>query len=186
MPEYRRADIPGALYFFTVVTFKRRPILISTDARKHLRDSFERVKSKHPFSVEAIVLLPDHIHTIWLMPEDDADFARRWNEIKGTFSRKFDCGINGLHQQSASRLKRHERCVWQRRYWEHCIRDEKDFQRHLEYIHYNPVKHGHATAPKEWEWSSFHRYVRKGWYDIDWGDCGPDAEMEACAGEPGS
>lgn len=121
----------------------------------------------HPFTIDAFVLLPDHLHCIWTMPEGDRDFSIRWRLTKSYFSRKCDATHKNI--PSRSRRKKKEQAVWQRRFWEHLIRDEQDFVKHIEYIHYNPVKHGLAKAPKDWEYSSFHRYVREGVYDLEWG-----------------
>ncbi len=123
--------------------------------------------AKHLFTIDAFVLLPDHLHCLWTLPDGDRDFSKRWRLIKSYFSRK--CDDKYKHTASASRQKKKEQAVWQRRFWEHLIRDERDFARHVEYIHYNPVKHRLATAPKDWEYSSFHRYVRDGMYDLEWG-----------------
>ncbi len=121
----------------------------------------------HPFSIDAIVILPDHLHCLWTLPETDANFSTRWRLIKSYFSRKCDIQYQG--EISESRQKKQEKAIWQRRYWEHFIKDEQDFINHVEYIHYNPVRHGYVTAVKDWQYSSFHRYVEKGIYDQDWG-----------------
>ena len=122
---------------------------------------------KHPFEIDAFVLLPDHLHCIWTLPAGDRDFSTRWRLIKGNFSRRCDalykCGPN------ASRSKKNEQTLWQRRFWEHLIRDEGDYLRHVEYIHYNPVKHGLVKVPKDWSHSSFRRYVENGLVDLNWG-----------------
>lgn len=163
MSDYKRAYQPGALYFFTVVTHQRRPIFSSHGNVKRLRDAFLFVRSKRPFKVEAIVVLPDHIHCIWRM-WDDPDFSLRWRLIKTYFSRFSD--PNGESNQR-------ER-IWQPRFWEHLIRDDEDFWRHLHYIHFNPVKHGYVTRPADWPHSSFGRFVRLGWYEKDWGQVQPE------------
>jgi putative transposase len=133
-----------------------------------LRQVFQEVTKNHPFKIDAFVVLPDHLHSIWTLPQDDGDFSNRWRLIKSSFSR--GCKDEYKSSKTVSRQKKQEQAIWQRRFWEHRIRDEEDFARHVEYIHYNPVKHGLATAPKDWEYSSFHRYVRRGIYDIEWGD----------------
>jgi putative transposase len=170
MPEYRRSFNPGGTFFFTVVTYNRMPILASDKARNILRSAWTNVKIHHPFTIDAICLLPDHLHCIWTMPEDDTNYSLRWKEIKKSFSTEYGRSREVDEQRSASREKRREAAVWQRRFWEHTIRDEEDLQNHLDYIHYNPVKHGLVNCVKEWQWSSFHRYVTMGYYDADWGD----------------
>jgi len=185
MPEYRRSNVLGAIYFFTLVTHRRRLLLTSDAARALLKDVFRRVQAKRPFIVEGFVLLPDHIHTLWRLPEGDADFSMRWSEIKGIFTREcLGKVIDDPIPPSSSRLRRRERGVWQRRYWEHLIRGEDDFCRHLDYIHYNPIKHGYVQRAREWLWSSFHRYVEIGWYDAEWGDCALEDLPDACMEEP--
>lgn len=141
MPEYRRAFVPGGTFFFTVVTYERRPILTSDDALETLRQAFDWTRVIRPFTVEAIVILPDHLHCIWTLPANDADFAVRWRSIKSRFTRNIVSKIDA-RSESPSRVARRERPVWQRRYWEHNVRDERDFRRHVEYIHANPVRHG--------------------------------------------
>ena len=175
MPEYRRSFIPGGTYFFTVVTYHRLPILVTKEARNILRLALKDVKRRFPFSIDAVCLLPDHVHCIWTLPEGDANYSVRWGEIKRIFSTKYQKMMSLNEPRSLSREKRGEAAVWQRRFWEHTLRDEEDFRRHLDYIHYNPVKHGLVERVSEWEWSSFHRYVRIGWYDAGWGgdlECG--------------
>jgi putative transposase len=154
-------------YLFTVVTFMRRPILCNTDSIEKIKTAFTQVMKKHPFNVDAMVLLPDHLHCLWTLPDNDQDFSTRWRLIKSQFTRACD-GKSKLIP-SRSRSSKKEQAVWQRRFWEHLIRNEDDYVRHLEYIHYNPVKHGFVDAPAEWPHSTFHRYVRNGLYSNDWG-----------------
>ncbi len=156
--EYRRFYQPGARYFFTVVTANRKPLLIENIDR--LRAAFQMCKSRYSFDIEAIVVLPDHLHTIWRLPEGDADFSRRWMVIKRKFS-------SGLPQAavSQSKVKKREKGIWQRRFWEHCIRNEDDWRRHVDYIHFNPVKHGYVSKPSDWPHSSFQQAMAKGWYE---------------------
>ncbi len=163
MPTYRRNFLAGGSYFFTVNLANRRLRLL-TENVDLLRAAFRYTRQRHPFAIEAIVVLPDHLHTIWTMPEGDADFAVRWALIKASFSRTLRKG----EPVSASRRRRRERGIWQRRYWEHTIRDEDDFGRHLDYIHFNPVKHGHVACVATWPYSSFHRMVRLGFYPESW------------------
>ena len=165
--EYRRVTIKGSTYFFTVVTYNRRPFLSHPANIELLRQAFRYTMQRHPMKIDAVVLLPDHLHSIWTLPEDDRNYSLRWRLIKGYFSRY--CQDADYDITSTSRQSKQERAFWQRRFWEHLIRDTQDFVNHIEYIHYNPVKHGLVAAPKDWEYSSFHRYVRDGLYDKMWG-----------------
>ncbi|MGB5899899.1 MAG: transposase [Geitlerinemataceae cyanobacterium] len=165
--QYRRAKTPGATYFFTVVTHDRHRILHEPENVYLLRNAFRYVLQRHPFKIDAIVVLPDHLHTLWTLPEKDADFSTRWRLIKSYFSRQYRSPYQG--KISKSRQYKGEKAVWQRRFWEHQIRDDRDFVNHLEYIHYNPVHHRLVTAPKDWQYSSFHRYVEAEVYDPMWG-----------------
>ncbi|UTW11943.1 REP-associated tyrosine transposase [Marinobacterium rhizophilum] len=167
--EYRRIRTPGGTYFFTVVLADRSSTLL-VDNIEHLRHAFRHVRGEMPFRLEAAVVLPEHLHCIWTLPEDDVDYPRRWQRIKACFSSQLPKAAS----RSASQVAKHERGIWQRRYWEHFIRDEHDLHRHLDYIHYNPVKHGLVARPGDWPYSSFHRFVRRGYYATDWGDA-PDA-----------
>jgi len=163
MANYRRNFIPGASYFFTLNLADRRLALL-TEHIVALRGAFRRTRMRHPFAIEAIVILPDHLHAIWTLPRDDQDFATRWRLIKSDFSRAIPRG----ESVSASRASKGERGIWQRRYWEHTLRDERDFSRHVDYIHFNPVKHGYVDRVKDWHYSSFHHLVRIGVYPDDW------------------
>jgi len=165
--QYRRAKLQGGSFFFTLVTYNRQRIFISDEAVDNLRAAFRKVFKDHPFNLDAIVILPEHIHCIWTLPSGDADFSGRWRLIKSYFSRKMS--VAHPFTLSRSREAKHEKAVWQRRYWEHMIRDEIDYIRHVEYIHYNPVKHGLVKSPVDWTYSSFHRFVEKGLYDSRWG-----------------
>jgi putative transposase len=165
--DYRRVFQPGGTFFFTLVTFQRRPIFSNPDAVQILRDSFRYTLDRHPFSIVASVILPDHMHFIWTLPEDTSDYSTRWRLIKSTFTRNWS--EKGANSVSASRRQKGEKNVWQRRFWEHLIRDEEDLSNHLEYVHYNPVKHGLAESPAEWKYSSFMKYVQAGMYSRDWG-----------------
>jgi putative transposase len=167
MPRYIRADAPGATYFFTVVLQDRRSHWL-TDHIGILRDCLALTRADHPFRIDAMVVLPEHVHALWTLPEGDANFPLRWQLVKRRFTRQLLC--RRLLDASASR--RHgdgERSLWQRRYWEHQIRDDDDFERHVDYIHYNPVKHGLVQRAVDWPHSSFHRYVRQGIIGADWG-----------------
>ena len=167
MPDYRRADIKGGTYFFTVNTFFRWPVLTDARCRAALRTAIESTRTKAPFDILAWVLLPDHLHAIWRLPEEDADFSLRWSLIKRQTSRACE---DWLPRQfmSESRQKRRESSLWQRRFWEHLIRDETDLSRHVDYLHYNPVKHGYVARAADWPYSTFHRYVTTGIYPQDW------------------
>ncbi|MGR8979787.1 MAG: REP-associated tyrosine transposase [Gammaproteobacteria bacterium] len=159
MSDYRRAFNPGGVYFFTVVTYQRRPIFSVQENVELLREAFHHVRASRPFTVDGIVVLPDHLHCIWRLPEGDADFSGRWREIKKYVSKRI--GGEGCRTR--------EKDVWQRRFWEHGIRNEDDWRRHIDYIHYNPVRHGLTLTPAQWPYSSFHKSVTKGWYPENWG-----------------
>ncbi|MBE9107826.1 transposase [Nodosilinea sp. LEGE 07298] len=165
--RYRRAQTLGATYFFTVVTYNRQPLFHHDETIALLRKAFHIVKAEYPFTIDAIVILPDHIHSIWTLPEGDADFSSRWKRIKAWFSLR--CPEAYKQQQSISRLRKGEQAIWQRRFWEHQIRNEADFRQHVDYIHYNPVKHNLVNRPLDWPYSSFHRYVADRAYPADWG-----------------
>jgi putative transposase len=163
MTNYRRNFLSGRSFFFTVNLAERRRRLLTAHIDL-LRQAFRDVRRRHPFDIDAIVVLPDHLHAVWTLPEDDADFALRWRLIKTIFSHALpaDEGI------SASRAGKGERGLWQRRYWEHTLRDEGDLARHVDYIHFNPVKHGHVTRVRDWPYFLFHRMVKLGIYPFDW------------------
>jgi putative transposase len=165
--RYRRAQAAGGTFFFTLVTHDRRRFLCQPQNVTLLRAAFRYVMARHSFKVEAFALLPDHLHCIWTLPTGDSDFSGRWRLVKGYFTRGCDPTYRGC--VSASRERKGEQAAWQRRFWEHQIRDEGDLIRHMEYVHYNPVKHGLVSAPREWPHSSFHRYVRAGVYAEEWG-----------------
>lgn len=169
MPEYQRSFQAGGTYFLTVVTANRSKILCLPSSREYLREAIKSCQRQWPFDDLAWVLLEDHLHTIWSLPKGDMDYSKRWGYIKKEFTKSYIAG-GGLEQStSMSRKNKRERGVWQRRFWEHTIRDEDDFQKHLDYIHYNPVKHGLVDVVKDWEYSTFHRYVEKGVYEVGWG-----------------
>lgn len=175
MSHYRRSLTPGASYFFTVVTYRRQTILCDDPVRLALRAAIQQVRDTHPFAIDAWVLLPDHLHCVWTLPEGDLDFSSRWMAIKRAVSLACRDGYRRKDLLNASKRTHRESTLWQRRFWEHLIRDESDFARHVDYLHYNPVKHGHVRQPGDWPYSTFHRYVRAGLYAPDWGgnaDCG--------------
>jgi putative transposase len=170
MPDYRRSYVPGGTYFFTVVTHRRRPILTTAHGRASLGHALRTVRAARPFDLGAICVLPDHLHAVWTLPDGDSDFSSRWAAIKSLCSRRFrDLSRVGPRQLGPW----DETAIWQDRFWEHTIRNGEDLRRHLDYVHYNPVKHGYAARPRDWPWSSFHRYVRQGWYDPRWGESEP-------------
>ncbi|WP_427854545.1 REP-associated tyrosine transposase [Halomonas dongshanensis] len=164
MATYRRALIPGGTYFFTVVTHQRLPFLAHAPNVHALGRALRRVRSTRPFSMDAFVILPDHLHCIWTLPKEDADYSSRWRDIKKFASREFDRPV-GVTQ------------VWQPGFWEHVIRNETDWRRHMDYIHFNPVKHGYTTDPSNWPWSSFPQCVRRGWYEENWGISKPPSSI---------
>ncbi|SEK72403.1 putative transposase [Atopomonas hussainii] len=168
MSRYRRAAVPGGSYFFTVVTERRQRILTDPALRLALRQAVERVRVQRPFRIDGWVLLPDHLHTIWTLPEGDADFATRWRLIKTAVTRR--CGADYFQPSYLTERRAAKRCatLWQHRYWEHLLRNEHDVQRHLDYLHFNPVKHGLVDKVADWPWSSFHRWVRQGAYPLEW------------------
>ena len=164
--EYRRTYIPGGTYFFTLVTYKRRPIFSDLEAIDLLRKSFRYTMDRMPFNIIASAILPDHMHFIWSLPQESSDFSTRWRMIKSHFSRNWH---GRKTSEVVSRQNKGEVDVWQRRFWEHLIRDEQDLSKHIEYIHYNPVKHGLVKSPADWQFSSFSKYVKDGYYPPDWG-----------------
>ncbi len=173
MPRYVRWREKGATYFFTVVTHGRRRILTGRMTRGMLRRAFASVRRRLPFDLLAYVLLPDHLHCIWMLPDDDDDFPTRWRQIKTVFTRAYLA--SGGSDSAVTRRSRTEgrRGVWQPRYWEHRISDEEDYVRHRDYIHLNPVRHGYVERPEDWPWSSFHRHVRLGTLDPQWPGLSP-------------
>jgi putative transposase len=175
--QYRRAKETGGTYFFTVNLAERHRTLL-LEGLNILRTVLKTIKKDHPFQIDAIVVLPDHLHTIWTLPKGDNDFPKRWMLIKSGFSR---C-IRKDERISASRMKKGERGIWQRRNWEHCIKDDSDYEHHVNYIHYNPVKHGYVNNVVDWEYSSFHRYVADGLLPKNWG-ISSELEYNAYFGE---
>lgn len=169
MPEYRRIKIKGGTYFFTVVTYGRQPILTHQSVRIALRNGIQEVRQLLPFTIDAWVLLPDHLHAIWTLPENDDNFGSRWAVIKRCVTRQYDTSDEIDESIEDSHIKRSEKRIWQRRFWDHVIRDELDLQRHFDYIHWNPVKHGYVKRVIDWSYSTFHRFVAKGLYPSDWG-----------------
>jgi putative transposase len=172
MPDYRRSRVPGGTYFFTVNLLDRNSRLL-TDRIDALREALRDVRARAPFHIDAWTVLPEHMHCVWTLPPGDADYSGRWRAVKKAFSKAIEPG----ELRSAVRRARGERGIWQRRFWEHTIRDDADYARHVDYVHFNPVKHGWVTEPAAWPYSSFHRAAAAGLYPADW-DCKefPDAE----------
>ncbi len=163
--DYRRVWHQGGIYFFTVNLLQRKGNNLLVRHIQPLREAVKVVKARHPFEIHGWVVLPEHFHCILELPPDDADFATRLRLIKVAFSKS----LPKTERISATRVRRGERGIWQRRYWEHLIRDETDYRAHLDYIHYNPVKHGWAKQVKDWPYSTFHHWVSQGVYPLEWG-----------------
>jgi len=172
MVMYRRNRSPGASYFFTLTLTDRTSHLL-IEHIVDLRAAFQSVRTERPFNLDAVVFLPDHLHCIWTLPPGDADYAMRWREIKSRFSRRVPKG----ELRTTGRINKSERG----RYWEHTLRDERDMERHVDYIHYNPVKHGHVPCVADWPYSSFHHFVQSRVYPPDW--AGDDGCIEGRFGE---
>jgi putative transposase len=173
MPNYRRAFVPGGCWFFTVNLLERRQNLL-VDHIEALRSAIAHTRKKYPFDIDAMVVLPDHAHAVWNLPVRDSDFSTRWRLIKARFA----SSLPKQERLSEVRKARNERGVWQRRFWEHLIRDDADYARHVEYCYINPVKHGLVTRVQDWPHSSFHRDVRRGIFPQDWaGDVGVTGEF---------
>lgn len=163
MSNYRRNRVPGGTYFFTVNLLNRTSGLLV----KHIdafREAVRQVREKRPFHIDAWVVLPDHMHCVWTLPHDDNDYSSRWKAIKIAFAKS----LPKTERMSAVRVRKGERGIWQRRFWEHTIRDDRDYQAHVDYVHINPVKHGLVRAVRDWPYSSFHRFVEAGIYPVDW------------------
>ncbi len=176
MSRYRRAKIEGGVFFFTVTLADRSSDLLIRHIDR-LRRMYMAAQRRNPFETIAICVLPDHLHAIWELPDGDSDFPLRWSLIKSGFSR----GLVLDASRSTSKSARRERGLWQRRYWEHAIRDDRDLERHVDYVHFNPVKHGYVSKVTDWPYSTFHRYVERGILPADWG--GDVREMAGSFGE---
>lgn len=173
MPNYVRAYLPGGSFLFTVVTHQRRRLFSNEAAVDVIRDVVQEVRKGLPFTVDAWVLLPNHIHAVWTLPEGDTNFSKRWGLIKATFTKR----------AVAVGMVTTGEPIWQPRFWEHRIRDERDFAAHIEYVYINPVKHGLAASVVDWPWSSFHRDVKRGLFPANWGS-GIDVDESRQYGEP--
>jgi putative transposase len=176
MSRYRRAKIEGGTFFFTVTLADRSSDTLIRHIDR-LRNAYVSAQRRFPFETIAICILPDHLHAIWSLPPDSSDFSLRWNLIKGNFSR----GLPGSATRTQSKISRREKGIWQRRFWEHAIRDAADLARHVDYIHFNPVKHGYVAKVCDWPHSSFHRFVAEGTLPLDWG--GDAGEVVGAFGE---
>ncbi|MBL8484317.1 MAG: transposase [Rhodocyclaceae bacterium] len=163
MPDYRRNRVPGGTYFFTVNLLERRRSLL-TEHIDALRLAVAKVKAARPFHIDAWVVLPDHIHAVWTLPAQDCDYSARWKDIKTEFTK----AIPKTETLSPVRHARGERGIWQRRFWEHTIRDDADYAAHVDYVHFNPLKHGFVERAVDWPYSSFHRWVAHGHIPADW------------------
>ena len=177
MPDYRRNRVPGGTYFFTVNLLERGSTLLVTHVDA-LRNAVRKVRTRQPFHIDAWVVLPDHMHAVWTLPPDDTDYPGRWKAIKIAFAKT----LPKTERISPVRAAKGERAIWQRRYWEHTIRDEQDYAAHVDYAHINPVKHGLVACARDWPYSSFHRYVAQGVYGQDWAGRGVE---DLVAGERG-
>lgn len=167
--DYRRNRVAGGTYFFTVNLLERTSGLL-VEHVELLRESVRKVKRQRPFQIDAWVVLPDHLHAVWTLPSDDTDYSGRWREIKKAFAK----GLPKTEHLSVVRASKGERGIWQRRFWEHTIRDDADYAAHLDYVHINPVKHGWAARAADWPYSSFHHAVAAGLYPSDWAAAIPD------------
>jgi len=169
MPDYRRNRVPGGTYFFTVNLRDRRSDLLVTEIER-LRDAVRWTRLRRPFHIDAWVVLPEHMHCLWTLPPDDSDYSGRWRMIKRQFSR----ALPATETLSSVQRRRDERGIWQWRFWEHTIRSDDDYAAHMDYVHFNPVKHGLVTDAWAWPLSSFHRCVAAGVYPAEWvGGGGP-------------
>jgi putative transposase len=164
MSRYRRAWIPGGTFFFTLTLADRSSDLLVRHIDL-LRSAYAFVQQRHPIQTIAVCILPDHVHALWTLPDGDADYSKRWSLIKGRFSR----GLAEPAARSPSKIIKRDKGIWQRRFWEHAIRDEDDLTRHVDYIHFNPVKHGLVARVCDWPHSTFHRYVARDMLPQDWG-----------------
>jgi len=173
MSNYRRWYVPGGTYFFTAITYCRRPMLCEPVARSSLHEAIAHVRKDWPFDLVAIVLMPNHFHCVWTLPSGDDRYSVRWKRIKEEFTRRYIEAGGREIRPSLSRLKQGERGVWQRRFWEHTVDDEEDLQQCIDYVHWNPKKHGYVTNVVDWPWSTFHRYVTLGEYTPAWGEEDP-------------
>ncbi len=176
MPNYRRNRIKGGCYFFTINLLKRFQNQLLVQQIDILRDAVRRVRARYPFYIDGWVVLPDHMHCIWTLPQGDDNYTKRLRLIKTFFSKE----MPKTEQRSYVRQQKGERGIWQRRYWEHTIRDDKDYAVHMDYLHYNPVKHGYVDNVMDWPYSTFRHNVQHGLYPESWGG----GDIDIGAGEP--
>ncbi|HTU54329.1 MAG TPA: transposase [Acetobacteraceae bacterium] len=169
MPSYRRHRVPGGTYCFTVNLLDRNSSLL-VDQIDILRDAVRTVRARAPFHIDAWVVLPEHLHCIWTLPPDDDNYSGRWRALKSLFA----AAMPHSERRSAARVRKGERAIWQRRFWEHTIRDDRDYAAHMDYVHFNPVEHGLAACAADWPYSSFRLCVTRGLYPADWSMSGPD------------
>jgi putative transposase len=173
--DYRRNYVAGGTFFFTLVSYNRRPILTTDLGRRCLREAMATIKNVAPFNLLGICLLPEHLHTVWILPPGDADFPARWKRIKHEFSSRWLAAGGTDAEVTSAERKEGRRGVWQPRYWEHTVRDEEDLERCVDYIHWNPRKHGLVRRVQDWPYSSFHRFVGEGQYELHWGGTEPES-----------
>lgn len=169
MPDFRRYHVPGGTYFFTVVTLRRTPLFRNSRARRLLGIAMRETQDSHPFEIVATVLLPDHFHMVCSLPPGDANYPDRLKSMKAKFTSNWLREGGNELKPTDGYAKQRRRGVWQARFIEHTIQDEIDLSQHIDYIHYNPVKHGFVRCAGDWEWSSFHRFVQSGDYEAEWG-----------------
>ena len=168
MSHYKRWYREAGTYFFTVVTYKRQRLFADQKARDILHEAIGWVQQRHPFQIVGMVLLPDHLHCLWRMPEDDGDFSRRWSMIKRRFTLSWKSAGRTIIPVKPNQRARRQQGIWLPRFWEHLIRDQQDMANHMDYIHFNPTKHGWVACPHLWPHSTFHRWVNEGAYREDW------------------
>ncbi|WP_047817265.1 REP-associated tyrosine transposase [Rhodopirellula islandica] len=174
MSVFRRMHLPGGTFYFTVVTYQRRPLFQSRLARTCLREALKEQWQSHPFNLFAICLLPNHLHCVWILPRGDSDYSARWQGIKRGFTQRYlDRGGKELPVTSAER-REGRKGIWQPRFWEHTVRDEQDLERCVDYVHWNPRKHDLVSRVRDYPFSSFHRFVEEGLYELDWGGSDPE------------
>jgi len=166
--RYRRAHVEGGTFFFTLVTERRRPLFREPATVELVLQAIRKVRGRHPFQLEAYVILPDHLHALWTLPEGDTNFSMRWRLIKEAFTRAYIATHDAPHRNESRRSKG-EQSIWQRRFCEHAISGNADFFKHLDYIHINPVHHGLVSAARDWPHSSFLEWAERGAYDPLWG-----------------
>ena len=168
MPQYRRFHQAGGTFFLTLVTYNRKPYFTDPEKIIKLRQAIRTVKLEMPFEIMGAVILPEHLHFLWKLPPNDTAYSKRVGRLKVLFTRSLKSENDFTESLSKSRQKHRESNIWQRRFWEHTVRDEQDFEGCLNYIHYNPIKHGLVTCPHLWSYSSFHAWVKQGIYPHDW------------------